>query len=202
MSRSDGIGGVVREALTAPLPAAPAAVQDDLFAPPVTRRPGESAEKFAERQAAALAEGKRGVGRPKGAQNLATRELKELGLRSSGGKHPFIERMRWFALGVDGIRQQLGCTYVEAFDRWERLAATLQKVYIADQAPVDDQGKAVPGIAIFTGGTGTNTDAGGLPPWRVAFETADGEIIDMPATLPADLPASPADRTPPEDPAP
>jgi hypothetical protein len=202
MSRSDGIGGVVREALATPLPSTPEPVQDDLFAPPIMRHNGESAEKFAEREAAALAEGKRGVGRPKGARNLATRELKEIGLRYAGGLHPFLQGMRWFALGPEGYQRVLGCSAVEAYDRWEALRSKLQKVYIADQAPVDDQGKAVPGIAIFTGGTGTNTDAGGLPPWRVAFETADGEIIDMPATLPADLPASPADHTLPEEPAP
>lgn len=193
MSRHDGIGGLVREALAAPLPAVPEPVQDDLFVPPITRKGGESEQAFADRQAAAVAEVKRGVGRPKGAQSLATRELKEFGLKASGGKHPFVERMRWLALGPAGIKAELGCTMLEAWDRWDRLAGELQKVYIANQAPVDDQGKAVPGLAIIMGGHSVNSDVSGLPPWAAAFRTEDGEIIDMEAQNTADAPAVPSD---------
>jgi hypothetical protein len=189
MSREDGIAGLVRQAASATVPAASEAEQQDLFVPPVTRHLGEGDAAFAERQERIIAEHRRGPGRPKGSRNVSTQEWRDFALRSAGGKHPLVEMLRWWAMGPQGLSEQLGCGMADAYDRWAVLGKELLPYLVAKQAPVDDQGKAVPGIGIFVGQQGLNTAAGGVPPWMDAFTTIDGEVI---GPLAATKPEEPA----------
>jgi hypothetical protein len=177
MSRADGIGGVVRAAAAQSLPAQPAVEQAELFNLPIAKRYGETDAAFAERRERLQEEAKRGRGRPKGAQSVSTTEWRNFALKH--GPHPVVAMMRWLDLGPHGLSEELRIPLKEGFDRWAVLARELAPYFMAKQAPVDDQGKAVPGVAVIVGNAGLNTEAGGVPPWRVAFQTADGEIIDM-----------------------
>ena len=104
-------------------------------------------------------------GRPKGAQNLATRELREYLLKR--GILPQQALMQWFLLGPEGLAKALTCSKAEAFDRWARLAEGLGKYFMAPMTPVDAEGKPAPSFAVFIGGrTGVVGPAGEtLPPW-------------------------------------
>jgi hypothetical protein len=183
MSRADGIGGVVRAAAAQSLPGQPAVEQAELFNLPVAKRHGETEAAFAERRERLQEEAKRGRGRPKGAQSVSTTEWRNFALKH--GPHPVVAMMRWLDLGPHGLADELRIPLKDAFDRWTILARELAPYFMAKQAPVDDQGKAVPGIAIFTGGAGVNTDGSGVAPWQVAFQTLDGEFVEMPSA-PAD----------------
>jgi hypothetical protein len=184
MSRKDGIGGVVRQAVSQPLPAA-ADTQAELFNLPLVQRLGETEASFIARRDRALDEARRGRGRPKGAQSVSTTQWRDFALRH--GPHPVVAMMRWLDLGPHGLAAELQIPLKEAFDRWAGLAKELAPYFMARQAPVDDRGKAVPGLAIFTAGAGINTEAGAVAPWHVAFQTVDGEFVEMP-----DGPADPA----------
>jgi hypothetical protein len=188
MSRADGIGGVVRAAAAQSLPGEPAVEQADLFNLPIARSAAESDAAFAARAERAHELARRGRGRPRGAQSVSTTEWRNFALKH--GPHPVVAMMRWLDLGPHGLAEELDITLTEAFDRWTILARELAPYFMAKQAPVDDQGKAVPGVAVIVGNAGLNTEAGGVAPWRVAFQTADGEIIDM-----EDVPA-PAEAAP------
>lgn len=183
MSRHDGVGGLIRSAAAQALPARPDETQAELFNLPVTRSLAETDGAFAARQERALEQARRQRGRPKGAQSLSTTEWRNFALRH--GPHPVVAMMRWLDLGPHGLAEELNITLTEAFDRWRALASDLAPYFMAKQAPVDDRGKAVPGLAIIMGGQSMNSDAGGLPPWAVAFRTEDGEVIDVQADAPA-----------------
>jgi hypothetical protein len=183
MSRKDGIGGVVRQAVSQPLPAA-ADTQAELFNLPLVQRHGETEASFIARRDRALDEARRGRGRPKGAQSVSTTQWRDFALRH--GPHPVVAMMRWLDLGPHGLAAELQIPLKDAFDRWAGLAKELAPYFMARQAPVDDQGKAVPGLAMFVGNTGVNTESSGLPPWMAAFRTSDGEVIDVPVMAPSD----------------
>jgi hypothetical protein len=154
----------------------PAAEQFDFLAPVAERIDRTSAEAIA---ANAIEERKRG--RPKGAENLSSRQLREMLVRAGG--HPLIHLARWATLTPEEMARRLGCTVIEAFDRqvmiWDKLAP-----YVAAKlAPTDDKGNAVPGLMIAIGDQALNSGlamrAGASPPWLAAFRDADGQIIEV-----------------------
>lgn len=149
--------------------------QLDFLQPVATRINRADAEAIA---ANAVEERRRG--RPKGAENLSSRQLREMIVRAGG--HPLIHLARWATMTPEEMAVRLGCSAVEAFDRqvaiWDKLAP-----YVAAKlAPTDEKGNAVPGLMIAIGGEGINSglavSAGREPPWMAAFRTAEGELIE------------------------
>jgi len=121
--------------------AAPAAEQLDFLAPVAERINRADADAIA---ANATEERKRG--RPKGAENLSSRQLREMLIRAGG--HPLIHLARWATMTPEEMARRLDCKVVEAFDRqvaiWDKLAP-----YVAAKlAPTDEKGNAVPGLVI------------------------------------------------------
>ncbi len=155
--------------------AAPAAEQLDFLAPVAERISSIDPEAIA-----ANAADERKRGRPKGAENLSSRQLREMLVRAGG--HPLIHLARWATLTPEELAKRLGCSVVEAFDRqvaiWDKLAP-----YVAAKlAPTDEKGNAVPGLVISIGdqaiNAGIGVSAGGSPPWLAAYRDAEGRIID------------------------
>jgi len=99
--------------------AAPAAEQLDFLAPVAERINRADADAIA---ANATEERKRG--RPKGAENLSSRQLREMLIRAGG--HPLIHLARWATMTPEEMARRLDCKVVEAFDRqvaiWDKLA--------------------------------------------------------------------------------
>lgn len=115
------------------------------------------------------------AGRPPGAQNLSTRELRAWVVRLLGGT-PQERLARWCMLEPEELARKLGCSVVEAFDRQIAILKELQPYFMARMAPVDDQGKAVPLINVQLGSSQLG-GAGGKP-WDEAFFTLDGEAVE------------------------
>ena len=120
-------------------------------------------------------------GRPKGAQNLATRELREYLLGKMAGKTPQEQLAQWASLGPEGLARALHCTTLEAFDRWRGLMEYLGRFYMAPMVPVDQDGKTAPAIVVSIGGqTGIQMASGEVvAPWLYVEQhqgLIDGEI--------------------------
>lgn len=117
-------------------------------------------------------------GRPKGAQNLATRELREYLLARMGGKSPQEQLAHWASLGPLGLAEALKCDRIDAFDRWRGVMEYLGRFFMAPMVPVDDQGKPQPAIVVSIGGvTGIQTSSGEvLPPW--SYVEQNQELIE------------------------
>lgn len=154
---------------------APAAHQLDFLEPVADRIERHDPAALASN----VAEEKR-RGRPKGAENLSSRQLREMLVRAGG--HPLIHLARWAAMTPEELANRLGCKVSEAFDRqvaiWDKLAP-----YVAAKlAPTDEKGNAVPGLVVAIGGEPVNSgfavSAGREPPWMAAFRGADGEILE------------------------
>lgn len=155
--------------------AAPVAEQLDFLAP-VAERIGT----FDPEAIAANATEERKRGRPKGAENLSSRQLREMLIRAGG--HPLIHLARWATMTPEELATRLGCSVADAFDRqvaiWDKLAP-----YVAAKlAPTDEKGNAVPGLVISIGdqaiNSGLGVSAGASPPWLAAFRDAEGRIIE------------------------
>jgi len=155
--------------------AAPAAEQLDFLAPVAERISSIDPEAIA-----ANAADERKRGRPKGAENLSSRQLREMLVRAGG--HPLIHLARWATMTPEEMARRLDCKVVEAFDRqvaiWDKLAP-----YVAAKlAPTDEKGNAVPGLVISIGdqaiNAGIGVSAGGSPPWLAAYRDAEGRIIE------------------------
>lgn len=146
--------------------AADAGDQAELFAIPCDDPKGEIEE--------ARRTGLKG-GRPKGAQNLMTRELREYLARRMGGT-PQEHLAKWFLLGPAGLAKALHCDLLEAFDRWNRLGVELGRYFMAPMAAADDQGKVAPTFLVtIGGGSGAQAaDGSELPPWEYMSEQNQG----------------------------
>lgn len=118
---------------------------------------------------AAIAEERRmrGAGRPPGAQNKATRELREWLLAK--GIVPQHWQMKWLMLEPEALAARLRCTVAEAFDRQAALARELGPYLMAKMAPTDAAGNAVPGVVLSIGGEPVNQDGSGAVPWGQWF---------------------------------
>ena len=157
--------------------------QPALFAMPVADKDGRVAE--------ARERSLKG-GRPKGAQNIASRELRDWLLRGMGGKTPQEQLATWSNLGPEGLAVALGCTKLEAFDRWRGVLEYLGKFFMAPIAAETSDGKPVPQMVVMVGGSaGVVDQASGetLPPW---------EYLDQPdqaLTLDGDAPSKDGETT-------
>lgn len=151
---------------------APDAEQLDFLAPVPVRI---AAHEPGAIEANAAEERKRG--RPKGAEGLSSRQLREMLVRAGG--HPLIHLARWAVLTPEELAVRLQIKPVEAFDRlvmiWDKLAPYVS----AKLAPTDDAGRAVVPIMmqVLQGAGAQATLSEALPPWaRYAGLDADAII--------------------------
>lgn len=146
-------------------PVAPAVQQDELFAVPISPRLRKSADANALTPAAIEAEGerRRKAGRPPGAQNRSTVELRKFIL--AGGVLPQKWMMDWLLMEPEQLAARLGCTLVEAFDRLVALADKLAPYTMARMAPSDDKGNAVPFFEFHLGNSAG--DQAKIAPWQL-----------------------------------
>jgi len=175
MAEQHGVAGVVAEAVREAQATLPApAEQLDLLA--ASQRP--AAERLSwdgDKLAAEVARtGK--AGRPKGAQNLSTRELKDWIVRLLGGT-PQERLARWAMLEPEELAKRLGCSVADAFDRQVKILEGLGPYLMAKMVPVDNEGNAVPFIQLVSGGQvqGANGDV----PWARFLRQAQAEPIDV-----------------------
>jgi hypothetical protein len=102
------------------------------------------------------------AGRPSGAQNKATKEIKDLCRRLFGD--PMLESFRWAMHTPESLSALLGCTKLEAFDRLEEIRRDLRKFFYAPLAAIDGEtGKTVPFFQLLAGGERAPSDQ--RPPW-------------------------------------
>jgi hypothetical protein len=178
---AEGVGGAIGEAVaaaSAEIAARPEPVQEPLFPLPTTLG-GADAEQL-QREAAERV----GRGRPKGAQNLATRELREY--LFARGVSPLIQMMAMSMHSPASLARELRCKRIEAarllFDYQRELAGFLH----AKAAPVDDDGKAVPFFQMVVGGNQVTIGAPGAGerPWdylnRIAGEAQQNQTLGAP----------------------
>lgn len=118
------------------------------------------------------------AGRPKGAQNLATRELKDWIVRLLGGT-PQERMARWAMLEPEELARRLNCTVAAAFDRQQAILRELAPYFMARMQPVDDQGRTVPLVALSIGGQ--VGQANGAQPWSEWFANGQPQpdIVDV-----------------------
>lgn len=137
------------------------------FAPPI-------ADEAKRNRIVAEAEAReRKAGRPKGAQNLSTRQLREYVL--SHGKNPAIWKISWLTMTVEQLAEYLGCKRLEAFDRQLAIANTLQGIVLPNLAATDENGNAVPMINMNFGGSVSPGVGPDRPPW----EYLDGDELGV-----------------------
>ncbi|MGL5447873.1 MAG: hypothetical protein ACRDBL_11245 [Rhabdaerophilum sp.] len=126
----------------------------------------------------AIEERKRG--RPKGAENLSSRQLREMLIRAGG--HPLIHMARWASLTPEEMAMRLGCSVADALDRQIAIWDKLSPYIAAKLAPTDETGKTVPMINIEIGGQGQalsiGSGTGQLPPWIAAMTPEQRAIIE------------------------
>lgn len=175
MTAEQGRSGVVRDALgqaAAELERREDPEQLDLGILP-TRFHGEKAEE--QRKIVSADQRARGAGRPPGAQNLATRDVKAFVRKLFGD--PMIDSARWLMHTPQTMAKELGCTIAEAFDRQEAIRRDLRPYFYARLAPVGEDGQPVPFLQMILGGQGG--EASTMPPWLMDPEvkgTIEGEI--------------------------
>jgi len=169
MGKSEGFEGIARE-LVAGAAAAAAAdgaeAQLDLLALlPAGRQAPTEAES-----AAILANAMpRGRGRPLGAGNLATREVKRALVKLFGD--PLLESARWLLHTPHTMARELSCSPLEAFTMQQRIREALAPFIHAKVAPVGEDGRtALPTFQLVIGGAGA--DLGSLAPWLADPEIA------------------------------
>jgi hypothetical protein len=142
------------------------------FAPPITD------EAKRNRIVAEATEREKKAGRPKGATNLSTRQLREYVL--SHGKNPVIWKISWLTMTIEQLAEELGCKKVEAFDRQLAIANSLQGIVIPNLAATDEAGNAVPTINMVFGGGASSGVGPDRPPW----EYLDGEEVGVTGSAP------------------
>ncbi|WP_445493193.1 hypothetical protein [Rhodopseudomonas sp. RCAM05734] len=158
MTRSHDVRGEIAAAAAAAKPAE--AEQLDLMPPTrsnMTPAEMERVEQAVKRDRA---------GRPPGAQNKTTRETLDFIRKVIGC--PMIESARQLMHTPETLSIELGCTKGEAFDRLEKIRTDLRPYFFAKQAPVDTDGKPVPGLTVEFHGQGAariGADGAQLPPW-------------------------------------
>jgi len=135
--------------------------QLSLLMPPIPAVDAKG-RKFDVAAMAAGAEARRGPGRPRGAENRATKELRRYLLER--GTNPAEWLVRWLAIRPDELAKYLGCTVLEAFREQRIVAAEIRKVFVPDLASTDDAGQAVPLLnlnidAMAGGADGSDDDA-------------------------------------------
>lgn len=179
MAKKDGkaaVAGVIASAASA---AAAEAKVEQLDLMPATRfEPGsERHDKLVE----AVRANKRG--RPPGAENVATREMKAFVLKVFGD--PLLWRFRYLQHTPETLARELNCTFLEAYDRLDRLAADLSRLFYGQMAPVDGTGQAVtPRLTmVFPGQSAPAIGADGAirPPWMYIEQTQENQALSAPS---------------------
>lgn len=118
----------------------------------------------------------RKAGRPKGAQNLATQDLKRW-LVALLGRTPQEWRIRWLMVQPEELAKRFGMTAKEALEFQDRIAKELQPYFMAAMQPVDEDGKPVPFFQLSFGGQVAGAD--GRAPWERSFERIEAEAVDV-----------------------
>jgi hypothetical protein len=163
MSAGTGQAGVVAEAVSgvgAEIASARAAADGeivDLFPLPGCER---GVNDGAARERAIDA---RKRGRPPGAANKSTKDLREYLLRR--GVNPLQAMMEWALHTPESLAAELGCTRLEAFDRLAGVWRELAPYFAAKMVPVDDEGRPLPMFAMQFGVFGGRPETGGQAPW-------------------------------------
>lgn len=165
MAAADGAARAAIEALGAAVPAP----EEPLLFPPTRfdaddSRHGRMVEAVRRDRA----------GRPPGAQNKATKEIKDLIRRLIGD--PLFERARWAAHTPESLAAELGCTKLEAFDRLDRIRNELAPYFYARLAPTDEQGRPVVPLVMAFGGHVAAGDA--RPPWEYLDPPSSARTIE------------------------
>lgn len=167
MARQDGVRGAVGgliEAAAAARPAEPA--QLELLPPGLDGLTAAARRRVEPGVRAARA------GRPPGAENKMTREVKDFVRQVMGD--PVIERARWLLHTPESLAAVLGCTRLEAFDRLDRIRAELSRLWYAPAAPVGEDGRPVPVLSLVVAGQVVGA-ADAPPPWIYA----GGPVIEQ-----------------------
>lgn len=112
-------------------------------------------------------------GRPSGAQNVATRDMKEF-CRRVFGLDPMLEGFRWLQHSPESLAIELGCTKLEAFDRLESLRKELARYFYAPMQAVDEDGKPVPTFNLVLGDRAPGAQR---PPWEYLEETQENQAL-------------------------
>ena len=117
-------------------------------------------------------------GRPKGAQNLSTRQLRDFLLGRMGGKTPQEQVAQWASLGPEGLKRALAVDTATAFSLWLRMQEWLGRYFMAPMVPVDAEGNPAPTFVVSIGGsTGITTATGEVKaPWT--YLEQDQQVID------------------------
>jgi hypothetical protein len=105
---------------------------------------------------------RRGPGRPPGALNKSTRDLRQWLL--GRGVHPLETLMRWGMHSPHSLAIELGCSKLEAFDRLKAVWAELVPYFVPKLQPTDESGQAVPFLSFVIGGAEGGAGPG-VPPW-------------------------------------
>lgn len=171
MSAADGATGAIRDALGG-LTRDPAAGVEQLDLLPaggvvVAARGGDDrrakVDPASVAAVAANATRERKAGRPPGATNLATRDLRRA--LHAAGLDSVWEMARWALLTPEELAQRLGCSVADAFDRKIGLLDRIAPYQHARLAPTDAAGAAVPMMAMMIGGREA-TPLNARPPWE------------------------------------
>jgi len=123
--------------------------------------PSADPERHAGELARAMTAHRRG--RPPGAVNRSTKELREYLLRR--GLNPLQAMMQWAMHSPESLARELSCTRLEAFDRLASLWRELAPYFASKMVPVDDTGRPVPLMLMQFGAFGAPKEAGGQAPW-------------------------------------
>jgi hypothetical protein len=107
-------------------------------------------------------------GRAAGAQNLATRQVKEF-CRRVFGIDPMVEGFRWAQHTPESLSLELGCSKLEAWDRLETLRKDLMRYFYAPMVAVDEDGRPAPVFSMTIGGA-PGGGPGEQPPWKYIEE--------------------------------
>ncbi|MFD2030236.1 hypothetical protein ACFSKM_07860 [Ancylobacter dichloromethanicus] len=100
-----------------------------------------------------------GPGRPAGAQNRVTRDIRRLLL--SQFKHPLVALAEIYSVETLALAARLGCKPHEALGVQVRAAAEVAPYLAAKQAAVDDKGAAVMPTLVMNFGAPAGAPAGG-----------------------------------------
>lgn len=135
------VEGELGRAPTAPA-AAEAPAQLDLLGNPEAETPVGN-----------LVRSRQGAGRPAGAQNRVTRDIRRLILSSY--KHPLVALAEIYSTDTLALAHHLGCKPIEAANLQKACAAEVSPYLAAKQAAVDDKGETAMPTLIMNFGDGS-----------------------------------------------
>lgn len=165
---------------------AAAGAQDDLFSLP-TRYAGDLAD--VQREKARNQASARGVGRPPGAQNKATRDMRDF-LRARGFD-PLVWMVRWAQHTPETLAAELRCSSLDAFDRLHRLHAEMAGYFYGRMLPVASDGREPPTFVMVVPAAAAQLAGGERPPWEYGSQEAPRQALShAPQSHDAPEPAS------------